>query len=105
MTQPTRGLQRATRPARPRPVAMLAHSYYEEDPRVRREAEAVVASGQLDHDEDVVVPDSLLLGGVHGPGESTMRCGRIASICSHVNWSLRRTTTSSPISPRYWTRL
>jgi glycosyltransferase involved in cell wall biosynthesis len=29
-----------------RPVAMLAHSYYEEDPRVRREAEAVVASGR-----------------------------------------------------------
>jgi len=25
---------------------MLAHSYYEEDPRVRREAEAVVASGR-----------------------------------------------------------
>lgn len=32
-------------PAR-RPVAMLAHSYYEEDPRVRREAEALVASGR-----------------------------------------------------------
>ena len=34
-----------THPA-PRPVAMLTHSYYEEDPRVRREAEAVVASGR-----------------------------------------------------------
>ncbi|HSG87122.1 MAG TPA: glycosyltransferase [Candidatus Limnocylindrales bacterium] len=31
---------------RRRPVAMLAHSYYEEDPRVRREAEALVASGR-----------------------------------------------------------
>ena len=29
-----------------RPVAMLVHSYYEEDPRVRREAEAVQASGR-----------------------------------------------------------
>jgi glycosyltransferase involved in cell wall biosynthesis len=29
-----------------RPVAMLTHSYYEEDPRVRREAEAVAAAGR-----------------------------------------------------------
>ena len=29
-----------------RPVAMVAHSYYEEDPRVRREAEAVAANGR-----------------------------------------------------------
>jgi len=35
----------AKRPA-PRPVAMLTHSYYEEDPRVRREAEAIVAAGR-----------------------------------------------------------
>jgi glycosyltransferase involved in cell wall biosynthesis len=34
---------------RPRAVAMLAHSYYEEDPRVRREAEAAVASGRPVH--------------------------------------------------------
>jgi glycosyltransferase involved in cell wall biosynthesis len=34
-----------TPPAR-RPVAMLTHSYYEEDPRVRREAEALVAAGR-----------------------------------------------------------
>ncbi|MDP9481712.1 MAG: glycosyltransferase family 4 protein [Chloroflexota bacterium] len=39
MTQPL------TQPAR-RPVAMLTHSYYEEDPRVRREAEALVAAGR-----------------------------------------------------------
>ena len=31
-------------PAR-RPIAMLTHSYYEEDPRVRREAEALAAAG------------------------------------------------------------
>jgi glycosyltransferase involved in cell wall biosynthesis len=30
---------------RTRPVAMLAHSYYEEDPRVRREAETLAAAG------------------------------------------------------------
>jgi glycosyltransferase involved in cell wall biosynthesis len=29
-----------------RPVAMVTHSYYEEDPRVRREAEALVAAGR-----------------------------------------------------------
>lgn len=29
-----------------RPVAMLVHSYYEEDPRVRREAEALVVAGR-----------------------------------------------------------
>lgn len=34
---PSRGL---------RPVGMLTHSYYEEDPRVRREAEALVAAGR-----------------------------------------------------------
>ncbi len=33
-------------PPVPRPVAMLTHSYYEEDPRVRREAEALVAAGR-----------------------------------------------------------
>jgi len=30
----------------PRPVAMLVHSYYDEDPRVRREAESLVAAGR-----------------------------------------------------------
>jgi len=29
-----------------RPVAMVVHAYYEEDPRVRREAEAVLSSGR-----------------------------------------------------------
>ncbi len=33
-------------PGARRPVAMVVHAYYEEDPRVRREAEAVVASGR-----------------------------------------------------------
>lgn len=32
--------------AGPRPVAMLVHSYYDEDPRVRREAESLVAAGR-----------------------------------------------------------
>ncbi|HEV8516682.1 MAG TPA: glycosyltransferase [Candidatus Limnocylindrales bacterium] len=30
----------------PRPVCMIVHAYYEEDPRVRREAEALVAAGR-----------------------------------------------------------
>ena len=30
----------------PRPVAMLTHSYYDEDPRVRREAESLVQAGR-----------------------------------------------------------
>ena len=37
--------QRAAAIAR-RPVAMVTHSYYEEDPRVRREAEALVEAGR-----------------------------------------------------------
>jgi glycosyltransferase involved in cell wall biosynthesis len=38
---------RRERPAGPRrPVAMLTHSHYEEDPRVRREAEAIAAAGR-----------------------------------------------------------
>ena len=35
----------AANPGR-RPVAMLTHSYYEEDPRVRREAETLAAAGR-----------------------------------------------------------
>jgi glycosyltransferase involved in cell wall biosynthesis len=45
----TSGIARADGPGRPRarrPVAMLVHAYYEEDPRVRREAEALVAAGR-----------------------------------------------------------
>jgi glycosyltransferase involved in cell wall biosynthesis len=37
---------RGARPATPRPVLMIVHSYYEEDPRVRREAESLVAAGR-----------------------------------------------------------
>jgi glycosyltransferase involved in cell wall biosynthesis len=44
---PPQAPSRAPRPpAAPRPVAMLVHAYYEEDPRVRREAEALVATGR-----------------------------------------------------------
>ena len=32
-------------PAAGRPVALLSHSYYEEDPRVRRQAESLAAAG------------------------------------------------------------
>ena len=37
---------RQARPARPPSRRMLTHSYYEEDPRVRREAEALAAAGR-----------------------------------------------------------
>ena len=36
----------APRPSRRRPVVLVTHSYYEEDPRVRREAEAILATGR-----------------------------------------------------------
>ncbi len=42
----------------PRPVLMIVHSYYDEDPRVRREAEALVASGR-----------PVLVLGLRRPGE------------------------------------
>ncbi len=35
----------SARPAHPRPVAIVTHSYYEEDPRVRRQAESLAAAG------------------------------------------------------------
>jgi glycosyltransferase involved in cell wall biosynthesis len=38
-------MERGLSAHRPRPVAMIVHSYYDEDPRVRREAEALVAAG------------------------------------------------------------
>lgn len=50
----------------PRPVAMLTHSYYEEDPRVRREAEAIAATGR---DVDVLAlrrPDDRPTEVLHG---------------------------------------
>lgn len=49
-----------------RPVLMIAHSYYEEDPRVRRQAEALVTSGW---DVDVLAlrrPDDPPAGAVDG---------------------------------------
>ncbi len=42
----TDGEGHAAEPAERRPVAMLTHSYYDEDPRVRREAESLVAAGR-----------------------------------------------------------
>lgn len=42
-----------------RPVLMIVHSYYDEDPRVRREAEAVVGSGR-----------PVLVLGLRRPGEA-----------------------------------
>ena len=51
----------------PRPVLMIVHSYYDEDPRVRREAEAVVASGR-----------PVLVLGLRRPGEP--RDGELAGV-------------------------
>ena len=48
----------ARRGTMPRPVLMIVHSYYDEDPRVRREAEAVVGSGR-----------PVLVLGLRRPGE------------------------------------
>lgn len=42
----TANLGRPAPPPRSKPVLMIAHSYYEEDPRVRRQAEALVAAGR-----------------------------------------------------------
>jgi hypothetical protein len=61
----TRAPDRAARP--PRPVLMIVHSYYDEDPRVRREAEAVVATGR---------PVTIL--GLRRPGEPTR--GELAGV-------------------------
>jgi glycosyltransferase involved in cell wall biosynthesis len=36
----------AERPSRRRPVVLVTHSYYEEDPRLRRQAEAILAGGR-----------------------------------------------------------
>ena len=53
---------------RRRPMVMLVHSYYDEDPRVRREAEALVARGRpvdvigLRRPDD---PPDGVLAGVH----------------------------------------
>ncbi|HET7678346.1 MAG TPA: glycosyltransferase family 4 protein [Candidatus Limnocylindrales bacterium] len=43
---PRHGGRRSRKQAGPRPVAILAHSYYLEDPRVRRQAEALAATGR-----------------------------------------------------------
>jgi glycosyltransferase involved in cell wall biosynthesis len=53
----------------PRPVAMIVHAYYEEDPRVRREAEAVAASGRE--------VDVFALRGEGGEPEGTLEGVRI----------------------------
>lgn len=53
---------------RARPIVLVTHSYYEEDPRVRRQAEAIVASGRpvdvmaLRRPGDAAVAE---VGGVH----------------------------------------
>ncbi|HET7168289.1 MAG TPA: glycosyltransferase family 4 protein [Candidatus Limnocylindrales bacterium] len=61
------GLTAGGRRRAPRPVLMIVHAYYEEDPRVRRQAEAIVATGRpvtvigLRREGD---PTDTVLGGV-----------------------------------------
>ena len=43
--------------------------------------------------------------GVHGPGDSTIAFGFLASTSSAVILSLRMTSHGAPSSPRKWTRL
>jgi len=43
--------------------------------------------------------------GAQGPGDSTIPAGASVPISSTVTASFRRTITSAPSSPRYWTRL
>jgi hypothetical protein len=43
--------------------------------------------------------------GVHGPGDKTIASGASAPMPSTSISSLRNTRTSSPSSPKYWTRL
>ena len=45
MTAPTPVAAGTQAPARRRPICMIVHAYYEEDPRVRREAQTLVAAG------------------------------------------------------------
>ena len=76
----------------PRPVLMIVHSYYDEDPRVRREAEAVVASGR-----------PVLVLGLRRPGEPAdgelagVRIRRL-DVQRHQGASLSRTSPSTATS-------
>ena len=49
-----------------RPVVLVTHSYYEEDPRVRRQAEAILAAGRPVHVISLRRPDDAREGDVDG---------------------------------------
>lgn len=81
---------------------MLAHSYYEEDPRVRREAEAVLASGRPVHvyalrrpgDPDRAVVDGVTVLRLdvqrhQGAGLGTY-LGEYAAFFARAGWALAR---------------
>ena len=57
---------RGERTARVRPVCMIVHSYYDEDPRVRREAEALVARGRPVDVIGLRQPDDAAQGELNG---------------------------------------
>jgi hypothetical protein len=73
-------------------------------------ADALVA--QADAQDGIWPAKRLMVGtempaslGVQGPGEMTMRSGCKAATSATLSSSLRLTTTSSPSSPKYCTRL
>ncbi len=49
-----------------RPIVLITHSYYEEDPRVRRQAEAILASGRSVDVISLRRPDDDAMGAVDG---------------------------------------
>jgi hypothetical protein len=84
----------AANPGR-RPVAMLTHSYYEEDPRVRREAETLAAAGR-----PVVVyalrrPDDPPHGELEGVRTSSATRGPESGRTCGSTWR----SSSAPASP------
>lgn len=85
-----------------RPVCMIVHAYYEEDPRVRREAEALVASGRPvdvfalrrpgDGATDVIAGVTLhrLPVGRHQGASLLTYAGEYLAFLSRAAWAARR---------------
>ena len=82
-----------------------------EDPALRTRSETTPLPGQTPS-TGMLTPNRLITSteipassGRPGPGEMTMRFGRIAATSSIVISSLRFTIGGAPSSPRYWARL
>jgi len=95
-------VQRAfRRSVTPETVATLQRELHERSRR--RDARAFLPSYSEEDNRALALP--VATDGRPGPGEIRIRCGRLAAISATVISSLRRTATSSPSSPKYWTRL